>query len=395
MSTIIGGAGEHGAASPEPADRNILYVVAIFIALKAGLLGVILLGAQFLPHNASLEGYNAAFPLPGLPDLLRPFYTWDTQHYLLLAMQGYGTNAFSDAFYPLYPFAIRFLTPLFAGNALVAAWAISNVVSLAVPVYMYRLARLFWPARQSLTIVVLLLAFPTAFFLSMAYTEPLFLALCLAAFFHLFKRDVLIASALCFVLPLTRAQALLLLVPILVRFLQTGWGAKGNWREAMRSYLAPALATVAGVGAYLLFCWWQLGDPFAGFNAQRFTISNNSLANLLRPVEWFRANFVGISPILHGYTNSVIDRVAFVIALPLLIGVWRTQHKALAVYGIVTLLVPALSGSFMSYTRHLLLVFPLFMFVGSKVPRAELLAIPMFALQVLLVLMHTGWYWVA
>jgi hypothetical protein len=87
--------------------------------------------------------------------------------------------------------------------------------------------------------------------------------------------------------------------------------------------------------------------------------------------------------------------VAFVVALPLLIGVWRTQNRALAAYAIVTLLVPALAGTFMSYTRHLLLVFPLFMYLGSKVPRAELLAIPMFALQILFVLMHTGWYWVA
>ncbi|MEO7223375.1 MAG: hypothetical protein ABIY37_12965, partial [Devosia sp.] len=97
MSTTIEGAGQQDPSSRVVADPNLLYIVAIFIALKAGLLAVILLGAQLLPYNASLQGYNTAFPLPGLPDVVRPFYTWDTQHYLLLAMQGYGTNAFSNA----------------------------------------------------------------------------------------------------------------------------------------------------------------------------------------------------------------------------------------------------------------------------------------------------------
>jgi hypothetical protein len=49
----------------------------------------------------------------------------------------------------------------------------------------------------------------------------------------------------------------------------------------------------------------------------------------------------------------------------------------------------------MSYSRHLLMVFPLFMYMGAALPRAELIAIPMFAVQILFVLMHTGGYWVA
>lgn len=386
---------ERTAPAGDWRDPNVAYVVMVFLAIKVGLLSVILLGSQLLPFNLSLYEVNSVWPLRGLSDLFRPFNTWDTQQYLLLAEQGYGTNPFSDNFYPLYPFAIRALKPVFLGSGLAAAWAIANVVSLLVPVYMYRLARLFWPAKQAVGIVLLLLAFPTGFFLSMAYAESLYLALCLMGLFYLLRKQVVLASICCFLLPLARAQALLFMVPVVVLFLQTALRPKGDIREALRAYLLPAIAAMAGVAAYLLFCLWQLGDPFAGLNAQRFSIAGNSLENLLHPVEWFRRNFVDISLSLHNYTTSWIDRALFVVALPLLVGVWRTQHKALFAYALVTLLVPALAGSFMSYSRHLMLVFPLFMYLGTALPRPELLAIPMFAIQILLVLMHTGGYWVA
>jgi hypothetical protein len=66
------------------------------------------------------------------------------------------------------------------------------------------------------------------------------------------------------------------------------------------------------------------------------------------------------------------------------------------VYAAVSMLVPALSGTFMSYTRYLLVVFPLFMYLGIRFPKSVYyLAPPMFALQILFYVIHTGGYWVA
>jgi hypothetical protein len=45
--------------------------------------------------------------------------------------------------------------------------------------------------------------------------------------------------------------------------------------------------------------------------------------------------------------------------------------------------------------RMLLVVFPLCIFIGSRKWPTEYLAVPMFTLQVLFYLMHTGGYWVA
>jgi len=115
---------------------------------------------------------------------------------------------------------------------------------------------------------------------------------------------------------------------------------------------------------------------------------------MLSPAAWFTNNFVRIDLQLHNYTNSMIDRGAFLLCAPLLVGVYRTEHKALFAYAALTLLVPALAGSFMSYTRMLLMVFPLFMFLGVRLRGSHDLARPRrVKMRGGSYLLHTGSYW--
>lgn len=381
-------------------DPRLRDLVTLYVAIKLGLIVVALLGSQLLPFNWSLYQTNLLLDVQHLPGIFRPFNTWDTQHYLYLAERGYGVNPMSNAFYPLYPYLIWVFTPLFLGKALIAAYVISNLFSLLVPVYMYKLSALFFPPEQAFRATVLLVSFPTAFYLSVAYTEALYLSLCLMAFYYLFTGDVPKSCLFSFLLPLVRAQALLFVVPIAVLFIQAALAKKGDFRasvtDASRRFLPPALATVCGMAVYFALCRWQLGGFLAGLSAQQLYVAKNALGNIVLPHVWFMSNFVNIDLQLHNYTNSMIDRAAFLLCLPLLVGVYRTQHKALFAYAALTMLVPALTGFFMSYTRFLLVVFPLFMYLGSRFPRSEYyLAGPMFALQVLFYLLHTGGYWVA
>lgn len=380
-------------------DPQILDLLVLYLAIKAGLVSAALLGNQLLPFNWYLYNVNLVFDVQNLPPIFRAFNTWDTQHYLLLSQRGYGVNPMSNAFYPLYPLLIRVFTPVFFGHGLIAAWFIANLFSLLVPVYLYKLCCLFWTKEQAFKSSVLLLAFPSAFFMTSAYTEALYLSVCLMAFYYLFKEHVLKACVLCFLFPLVRAQALLFLLPIGVLFLQAAFSKVevpgGNLRHACRVFLPPAFAILLGILAYFSFCRWQIGGFFDGMKAQQLYIAQNSVGNILALNQWFTKNFIDITLNLHSYTTSMIDRAAFLLCAPILVGIYRTQHKALFVYAAITLLVPAFAGTFMSYTRFLLAVFPLFIYIGTRFKRAEWVAIPMFVLQVLFYLLHTGGYWVA
>lgn len=379
-------------------DPQLLDLVAMYLFVKVAFLLVALLRGQLLPFD--WPDYGATLVLDIQEDILVPFNTWDTQNYLLLSKQGYGVNPMSNAFYPLYPYLIRIFTPLFFNKGIIAAYAVANLISLLVPVYMYKLTHLFATKEQAFRAAVLLLSFPTAFFMSVAYSESLYLSLCLMVFYYLFTGDMKKASLFCFLLPLARAQGLLLIVPIGILFLQAFFSQKGdagvNRMHAAGALLLPALSTLLGMGAYFVFCRWQLGGFLAGLEAQKLYVANNSLGNLLSPFHWFLDNFINIHLQLHGYTNSLIDRAAFLLCLPMLFGIYRTQNRAIFAYAALTMLVPAMAGTFMSYTRYLLVVFPLFIYLGIRFPKSMYyLAPPMFALQVLFYLMHTGGYWVA
>jgi hypothetical protein len=281
---------------------------------------------------------NLVLDIQDLPAVFRAFNTWDTQHYMLLSQRGYGVNPMSNAFYPLYPYLIWIFTPLFFNKGLIAAYVIANLFSLLVPVYMYKLCCLFWTKEQAFRSTVLLLAFPTAFFMSVAFTESLYLSLCLMAFYYLFTEDVRKACVLCFLLPLVRAQSLLFVVPIGVMFMQVALtgalvpargGAKrplrssrANRIHAARTLLPPAFATLMGMAAYFVFCQWQLGGFLEGMKAQQVNISKYSLANVLMVHRWFMTNFVDITLQLHSYKSSMIDRAAFILCAPILIGVY-------------------------------------------------------------------------
>jgi hypothetical protein len=378
-------------------ERRLL---VLFLAIKAGLFAVALLAYALLPFNWQGYQVNLVLDLQRLPDAWRVFNTWDTQHYRLLVERGYGVNPMSNAFFPLYPWLTRALTPLFFGHTLLAALFVANAASLAVPVFLYRITARFFTPAQAFRAVLILLAFPTAFFLTVAYSEALFLALTLMAFYYLLANQRLAATICCFLLPLARAQALLFIVPIAVLALQDARANAAGWRAGVRPALSrfglPAAATVLGLVAYLVFCRWQLGGFMAGLNAHGLYVNHSSLGNLLHPVDWFTRNFVAPTFTLHGYTTSIMDRVGFVLALAILAGVFRQQPKAFFVYAAITLLVPALAGSFMSYLRMLVVVFPLFIYLGVRWERSTLvLAPPLFVLQVLLFLMHTRSYWVA
>jgi hypothetical protein len=380
-------------------DRRLRDLVLGFLALKVGFVIVAYLAGHLLPLDAALIQANGVYPISGVPDWFRAFATWDTGNYLSLAEKGYGQGPGTDTFFPLYPFLIYELKPLFLGSTLVSAWVIANAVSLLVPVYMYKLGCLFWSREKAFRSVVLLLAFPMAFFLSTAYSESLFLALVLMAFYFLFTERVYAAAACCLLVPLTRPPGLMFAVPVLVVALQAAF-AKGvdrpeAVRHAVRTYWLPLLAAVAGVLVYLGFSAHSIGSPLGGLQAQSYYINGNSLGNVLKPIAWFQDNFINADLVMSGYINGWPERIAFLVFLPVLVGVVVTQNKAFATFAVLYFLVPAMSGHLMSYTRFVLVVFPLFFFLGTRKRWVIYLAAPMFCVQLMYYIMHVNAYWVA
>jgi hypothetical protein len=302
----------------------------------------------------SMTGSRSAAELP-----LRaaaPFSHWDGQNYLGLAEYGYdGFLLEAWAFYPLLPMLMR------AGHVVVHSYfgAGMLVLSLAAFGFLWFYVRLgceLLPANGALLAALLVLCFPTAFFLATIYTEALFLCL-LFGFLYFFEvRRSLVCLVFAFLLPLCRAQGFFLPVALI------GYVAWQYWRgrEALPPWRLVTLALVAfalGIGSCLLFYKVAVGDALAAFHAQQNYIFANRLSNLFAPLHFLRMMQTP-SEEFFAYRCGIVDRGFIVLMLAAIPLVLRLRNRLWSMLYLVLAVVPALMGEAGSYARFALVAFP-------------------------------------
>jgi hypothetical protein len=373
--------------------KDLKRVLLLTVAVKAAVL--VLMGLGYFLFAFQSQNYLANFHYP--PDapvgFLTHFKTWDAQHYLFLADQGYAPQRMSNAFYPLFPLLIRILKFLFLGNSFLAALVLSNLFAVVATAYLWLLVRKSHDSKIATLACLLFLAFPTNFFSGIIYSESLFMALSTAFFYYWREKKTGFAGLCAFMLPLTRPTGVLLFLPVL---------ADWFWRKAPKErlfqtekLLVPGCLAL-GFFFYLIVMGFSTGDFSSGFQAQKYFAADYSYAHLLHPFNWFRDNFVAIDFSWDGVRTGVLNRVAFVAFLGIMLVGRKHLDRTFVLYALALGLVPVLSGNLMSYTRLVSVIFPLFIILAVLLKRrAEFYLFPSLALQALFVLLHSLNYWLA
>lgn len=284
--------------------------------LRLGRTDVELIGATLAIKLAILLGGIVALWLAtgSVPGLLDPWHRWDAPHYTDIAVFGYmaedpGTLSAAGyrqvypgdldlyiVFFPLYPWLVAGLNTVL-GAPIVAAFVVSSIASLAVAPMLSRLVAADLGLSIGKWSALLLLIFPTAYFLHIGYTESLFLALAFGSLW-LARTDRWVGSGILGGLAaLTRVNGLVLIPALAVEaYLQ--W--RVHRRLDTRWLFAPALVAV-GFGVYLALNLAVYGDAFAFSEIQR--------------EHWYKglsAPWDGIAGILGWLSNPVAD-TAFMI----------------------------------------------------------------------------------
>lgn len=364
-----------GASRHNLKNLLILTVIAKFLVFA-----VILVGAWFFPFNTA--NYSANFlDQPGsTPDLSSHFVTWDAQIYLHLARVGYSQGGFDNAFYPLFPMLIKAGTFARQRDYSENGLALSILFTMAAMGLMYRISVRRFGAQRAFWGSFFLLIFPCGFFLGLIYTESLFLALILLIVWGEQEGEIWAVALGSFLAPLCRPTGLLLALPLGV----------GAWRKKDRGSFLALGAWVLGVLAYLGLMTFWTGNPWAGFEAQKWSVGHFSVMNLFHPLDWFLRNFIQVHYSLMDLGTSVLDRFYFVGFLATLGMAWKELTAWERAYCLALGLVPALSGDLMSYGRYLLALYPLFLFLGKKFQGKEWVYLVVgIALQIFFILRHS------
>jgi hypothetical protein len=198
--------------------------------------------------------------------------SFDGAWYLKLAEFGYpssipltpaGTAAESTiAFFPLYSMGIRAVQGLgFPPRE--AALLVAGGAGLVTVVLLWILLRRLWGPEAADRGVALFCFFPGALVLSMAYAEPLMLALAIGCLLALLSRWWVTAGVLAGLATATRPNAL-----ALVGACAWAAGVAIRSRREWRALIAPLLAP-AGFVAFQLFLLARTGEVDAWYRVQR------------------------------------------------------------------------------------------------------------------------------
>jgi hypothetical protein len=373
---------------------DVLLRTAIALVLFKGFVLLLALGSEaFFPGLFSAQNYYGNFHWPPheAPTTATRLATWDAQHYLFLATEGYGAGRRSITFFPLFPWLIRAADALPGVSPLAAALLLSNALSLAGCLLLYRFLDQRHPGAAADTLL-LLLAFPGALFFQFPYTESLFLFLAVAVVVSAVRDRWLLAAAAAFPLALTRPNGVLIAAVL-------AYVAFERWRRDRTISAAPLIALAApflGFLAYLAFMRATTGNAFAGFDMQSAYNAGRSLGNFLQPLSIFRE--LADVRVVHGALHSLLDRSVFLLVVATLLPLWRFD-RTLFWYALPMALVGPLSGGFMSYTRFAAILFPCHLLLSRALagdrrrPFFWLTLALFFAVQVILLVRHVSFRW--
>lgn len=309
----------------------------------------------FFPYKNQLDDFH-------MPYFLSAFGNFDGIHYLLIAKNGYVQ--YEQAFFPLYPMLIRFLTPLFP-NALLAALFLSNTLFLAG---LFLIDKLFGD-KKNYWLSIFIFAYPAAFFYGAVYNEGLFFFLLVGTLYFLKKKNYLATSIMAFFASLTRLIGVFAIIPIFIH-----WLFVDKSKKALMTIAAPVL----GLATYSFYLFQSTGDPLYFLSSQPAFGANRSTHIILLPqVVWrYLKIFTTAAPDFR-YFISVVEFVLFGLVFSVLVldffkhvkikgfafKIINPDRLGLNLFSIANIILPTLTGTLSSVPRYSLMSLSFFVYL--------------------------------
>lgn len=325
-----------------------------FIIWRTVTLGAFWIGISYFPIQSTFFGGSS--PSQGL--LLRSLSNFDGTHYLSIATQGY--QQYEQAFFPFYPILMRFVSFFTFGDVLIAGLIISHLSLLGALWFLYRVVDDLYGAYFAKRTVVALLVFPTSFFLGTVYTESLFLLLVCAFFYFLFHKRFLIMGIMGAIASSTRYAGVLLAV---AAFFEC-------WRGSIhytKRFWWGVFFTGLGLVGYMFYLFITVSDPLAFIHTQSIFQagrSGDSIVLLPQVVVRYLKIFVSVSPYSYQFWISLFEFTVTLTFLSLSVLAIFRRMVGLGVFSFLTILLPTLSGTFLSIPRFAIVCIGVYVYLA-------------------------------
>lgn len=339
--------------------------------------------------------YRAERLVPYAPQWLYSWANFDGVHYIGISLSGYSAQ-FTQAFFPLFPRLIRFLDVL--NNPLITGLVIGNIFLFLATWIFYKYLLIDNSVKTATTALLLLLLFPTSFFLGGLYTESIFLFLSISVFYTARKKHWLTASLLTAIATNTRLVGIFLLPALIVERYQSLKTKKQ--KNNPKNYLSLLIAPL-GLLLYMLFLQINYSDPFyfasvqSAFGASRTTTEFIPIFQVI----YRYIKMLLTVPILSLTYLTVIQEFSLSIIFGgLLYLVYKQRPLSEFVYCLLSFTLPTLTGTFSSMPRYMLVLFPCFIVSAFLLEKYKIKPL-IFVISTILLIINTGLFlsghWVA
>jgi hypothetical protein len=368
-------------ASPSggwPGWRPLLRPAGAFVASRIAMFVTAFACAALTPRLRVLPAMGTVF---------------DGRWYLKIAQYGYPHHLVQEgdgsrwAFFPGLPAAIRAVATVTRLSLPDAAVVVAFVFGLTSAVAIWLAVREVFGARLADRAVLLYVFCPTAFVLSLAYTEGLFLTAAALCLYALARRHYLAAALCACVAGLTRSTGIVVIAAVVVTAVPAAWRGR-SWRPALAAAVAPL-----GLASFMLYSWAVVGTPVAFTASEKFWHGQHFV--------WFLTPVVSLLQAVHlgpGAPAFVPDAMAGVALVAGCLGIWlldqmsaRAAWPATAdgsgspsgyripaawwVYTIGAVLIGYSAYFPNSIPRYTMAAFPLFVAFAWKLPRRLVLPV--------------------
>lgn len=310
---------------------------------------------------------------------------FDGIHYLNIARDGYLDQA---RFFPLYPLII-YLVAKVTGDYFLTALILANLFFLLGLLILYKTLLLDYKDETCKWVILFILAFPTAFFFGVIYSESLFLILLASVFYFARKKKFLIASLLAILLTVTRLVGVFIIPYLMVEIYLSNQFKKG-W------YL---LITLLGIISYSIFNFYKWGEMFKFITAHGELNNGRNVFGLVFPLQTIFRYFkiLYFLPVYQfDWWIALFELGSFVLGVILLFLAFKYKvRSSYLIFSVLAFLPASFSGTFSGLPRYVLVLFPIFIalaLVKSKIVKWAYLVVAISLQMVMFLLFARGYY---
>ena len=339
------------------------FILAIFIFSRIALLVTAWFAGYYLPNPTYIKYIDRGWFLS--PHYWIDIWThWDGRWYLDIAMNGYFVLDDIDeiyssvAFFPLFPYIVKIVSLivpkviLSQSVYLLIGLILNNLFFISGLYFLYRLTDEFFHSETlNKGIIVLVVAYPAAFYFSCFYTESLFFLLSMLSLYAAKHQRWRLTTLFAALLTITRPQGILIVIPIAILLMQSmQWKLKNFPLRALWLLLVPLPLLL-----HLYYMKVITGDFLAPITAQ--AAWGKDAKNIVE-------NFYTLFFDPGGNVFKVDAFLSYAFMALAIAALFILPSPAYGIFAMLILLVPIASGTSVSMTRYITVAFPAFIALG-------------------------------